>query len=730
MAIDISSTTRRIVYTGSAGVGPYAFNFEVLTQTDVAVYFNDTELTLTTDYTITVNVDGTGSVTIVVGTNVPTTPDADDRITIVGDRTIERTTDFTTGGPLFATSLNDEFDSLTIFAQQVLESNERAIKAPVTDPDTIDMTLPKDDDRKGKYLSFNSTTGNPEVVNAVTDVTTIAGIASDVTTVSGIASNVTTVANNDANVTTVAGSISNVNNTGGSITNVNTVAGSISNVNTVATNIADVNTVAGLDTEVSAVAANTTALNQIYANETNINTVAGSISDVVTVSTAILDVETVAGISGNVTTVATDSSNIATVVTNIANVNAVGSNITNVNTVASANTDINTVATNLNGADTIGTVATNISNVNSVGGNISNVNTVAGLATDIASVVSNETNINTVATNVTDVVTFAETYLGVYASPPTTTTTGALYYNSTAGQLYIWNGSAWDEAAFSASGAVTSFNTRTGAVTLSASDVNTALGSDAVLDSDIGVTVQAYDADIAKYDDDNANFQGNLIVDGNLTINGTTTTISATELAIEDNLIYLNDGSTVTNPDLGWVGNYNDGTYAHAGIFRDATDGTFKFFDSYTPEPGSAIDTAHASFALADVAATSFTGDLTGDVTGNASTADALSTARTIGGVSFDGSANIDLPGVNTTGNQNTTGTASNITAYTIDQNLGTTNSPTFATVNATTVDLGDWTVTEAGGVLYFANAGTNQMKIDASGNLTVTGDVTAYGTI
>jgi hypothetical protein len=106
-------------------------------------------------------------VTIVVGTNVPTTPDASDRITIVGARTIERTTDFTTGGPLFATSLNDEFDSLTIFTQQNKEEADRAIKAPVTDPSSIDMTLPKDDDRKGKYLSFNVSTGNPEVVNTV-----------------------------------------------------------------------------------------------------------------------------------------------------------------------------------------------------------------------------------------------------------------------------------------------------------------------------------------------------------------------------------------------------------------------------------------------------------------------------------------------------------------------------------------------------------------------------------
>jgi len=49
---------------------------------------------------------------------------------------------------------------------------------------------------------------------------------------------------------------------------------------------------------------------------------------------------------------------------------------------------------------------------------------------------------------------------------------------------------------------------------------------------------------------------------------------------------------------------------------------------------------------------------ITGSLRGNASTATALETARTIGGVSFNGTANINLPGVNTAGNQNTTGTA------------------------------------------------------------------------
>ena len=55
------------------------------------------------------------------------------------------------------------------------------------------------------------------------------------------------------------------------------------------------------------------------------------------------------------------------------------------------------------------------------------------------------------------------------------------------------------------------------------------------------------------------------------------------------------------------------------------------------------------------------TGNVTGNVTGVAASATQLQTARTIGGVSFDGTANINLPGVNIAGNQNTSGTAANL---------------------------------------------------------------------
>lgn len=99
---------------------------------------------------------------------------------------------------------------------------------------------------------------------------------------------------------------------------------------------------------------------------------------------------------------------------------------------------------------------------------------------------------------------------------------------------------------------------------------------------------------------------GDFIVGGDLSVHGTLTTINETNLAIEDTFIYLNDGSTTTNPDLGWAGNYNDGTYRHAGLFRDATDGKFKFFDSYTLEPTDPINVGHASYSAAPVVAEVF----------------------------------------------------------------------------------------------------------------------------
>ena len=64
-------------------------------------------------------------------------------------------------------------------------------------------------------------------------------------------------------------------------------------------------------------------------------------------------------------------------------------------------------------------------------------------------------------------------------------------------------------------------------------------------------------------------------------------------------------------------------------------------------------------------ASTATSATTSSSTTGNAATATALQTARTIGGVSFNGTASIDLPGVNTTGNQNTSGNAATATTAT-----------------------------------------------------------------
>lgn len=239
MSVPISNVPRRVVLAAS-GTGPYSFNFEILAAGDISVYKDDDLLTLTTDYTVTINGNGTGFVTLVA------TPIGATQIAIVGDRAIQRTTDFTTGGDLFATSLNDELDSQTIFAQQNAEAVERALKAPQTDPLTIDMTLPRASERANKYLAFDAD-GNPQPGDTSQDIATVAANIDNINIVKGQitpVNNIATVAGANANITTVAGNIANVNAVGAISSNVTTVAGIAANVTTVAGIAANVTTVA------------------------------------------------------------------------------------------------------------------------------------------------------------------------------------------------------------------------------------------------------------------------------------------------------------------------------------------------------------------------------------------------------------------------------------------------------------------------------------------------------
>ena len=82
----------------------------------------------------------------------------------------------------------------------------------------------------------------------------------------------------------------------------------------------------------------------------------------------------------------------------------------------------------------------------------------------------------------------------------------------------------------------------------------------------------------------------NITITGNLTVNGTTTSVSSTNLEVTDPLVYIGTGNSANSKDLGVVGHFNDGTYQHTGIVRDATDGKWKLFSGVTTEPTDTID--------------------------------------------------------------------------------------------------------------------------------------------
>lgn len=111
----------------------------------------------------------------------------------------------------------------------------------------------------------------------------------------------------------------------------------------------------------------------------------------------------------------------------------------------------------------------------------------------------------------------------------------------------------------------------------------------------------------------NLSVQGIVTIENDLIVAGNVTSISANNLILQDNMIYLNDGAANNaNPDLGIVGAYNDGVYRHAGIFRDASDGYWKVFDQYEPEPDASIyiDTSNSTFRIANFQANNILGNI------------------------------------------------------------------------------------------------------------------------
>ncbi|EFO0769124.1 TPA: tail fiber protein [Escherichia coli] len=132
--------------------------------------------------------------------------------------------------------------------------------------------------------------------------------------------------------------------------------------------------------------------------------------------------------------------------------------------------------------------------------------------------------------------------------------------------------------------------------------------------------------------------------------------------------IYVEIGNYATSVNIHWdctanasVSVYTSPTYSASKPSSVTYGVVYTMYSSHqkpTPSDIGALPTTGGTVS----GPLSVTGGLTGSLNGNASTATKLQTARSIGGVVFDGSANINLQGVNTTGNQNTTGNAATAT--------------------------------------------------------------------
>ena len=163
MTINLSNNTPRVIYTVAAGVTQTSFTvpFDFFEADDLNIYVDG--VLITSSFSVSGGGGTGGSVGMtVVGASGGST------VVITRGIALERTTDFPTSGPFDIASLNTELDRFTAVAADLKDDFTRSLHLTDTDAGGS-LTLPSLSDRAGKVLGFNSSTGNPEATQQVTD---------------------------------------------------------------------------------------------------------------------------------------------------------------------------------------------------------------------------------------------------------------------------------------------------------------------------------------------------------------------------------------------------------------------------------------------------------------------------------------------------------------------------------------------------------------------------------
>src|SRR5210317_447531 len=222
---------------------------------------------------------------------------------------------------------------------------------------------------------------------------------------------------------------------------------------------------------------------------------------------------------------------------------------------------------------------------------------------------------------------------------------------------------------------------------------------------------------------------------GDILIASATNTLSNLSLGTSGYVLTSNSTSGLPEwrsaSDIGTtVATLNTGNYLTGGPYNGSSTITFNVEGTTTNTPSNLVarDSSGDIYVQRVIVGTGSTGTLSSSAwSGSAAK---LTTPRTIGGVSFDGSTNINLPGVNTTGNQNTTGSAAKLTtprtiggvSFDGSTNINLPGVNTTGNQNTTGSAAKLTTPRTIGGVSFDGSADINLPGVNTIGNQNTTG--------
>ena len=209
MTIDISDNDPRIEYTVAQGVTQTVFTvpFEFFEDSDVRIYVDGVLKSLGSDYTLSGGDGSTGTATFVTATppavQQVTGATGGSTVSVVRHVSLERTTDFPAGQEINRAVLNEQLDTITAQIADLDNKVDRTIH--LNDYEVAPSTL-LTEDRKGKTLAFNLTTGAVEAGPLSSDVAVIADNITAILAVNGeaaaAASSATAAATSETNAGT------------------------------------------------------------------------------------------------------------------------------------------------------------------------------------------------------------------------------------------------------------------------------------------------------------------------------------------------------------------------------------------------------------------------------------------------------------------------------------------------------------------------------------------------